>query len=419
MYAKARVYQESAIVPTILPDRLFSNPEYQNLLDSLAEKLGYADDVYNSLYKSTIFNLVKVVQCLPDIKYSDKLWLQVSIERATFAVDHAIELRKEDSRFIFAVFTASLFLGLGRLVTNYQISLCDKDGVHEQNFSFLDHGFLADYSFFRSRPLVGLPIDIINPSTLMLAYKIIAKSGLAWILEEPKLYSQWIHALTNSGESAGELHNVCELAENILRRKKLKDLGLPVDVYFNNDLDLAEKFWLWLRQGVKEGAISINGNSSLLHVLAGGDLFVADKLFLAYLQEKRKNYKCAQLIEDFNKLGLSRLNDKKGVFTINYKGETRSSIAGSSFFKQNTTNVSTTKLGQNEAGSLYSSIAGSQKDFIASADKKGVVVSPGQLLLPLGSQQSAVVQVSGLTNSSFSLDRLNKAHFSGINQQQF
>ena len=421
MYVKAKVYKEASIVATISPEVLFDCHEYKDLLNNLKKVLNTSEGIYNELYKSTIFNYVKLIQCLPDVKFQDKLWFQVGIERATIAVENAMKKRSDDARFVFAVFTASLFLGLGRLVVNYQIGLCDKDGYHKKDFNFLDHGWLADNDFFRSRPLVGMQKEIINPSTIMLAYKVIDKSGLVWILENPSLYVHWLNAITYSSGDVGGLNEVCELSENIIRRQKLKDIGLPVDVYFNDDLDFAENFWLWLCQGVKEGSISVNADSSLLHVLASNDVFISDKIFKAYIEEKKRKYSSSQLIDEFRKLGLVRMEGDKFDFSAKYKDEksNSTSIVRSSIFRNNKSSLATNQLGQNQAGSLYSSISGAQKSFV-NGEKKGVVVSPGQLLLPLGAQQSSFVKVNGLSsNNNFSLNRLNKAYFGGINQQQF
>lgn len=421
MYVKSKVYKEASIVPTISPEVLFARNDYQDLLNNLKQALNTSDSIYNELYKPTIFNYVRLIQCLPDVTFPDKLWIQVGIERSIIAVRNAMITRSDDARFVFAVFTASLFIGLGRLVVNYQIGLCDKDGFHKKDFNFLDDGWLADSDFFRSRPLVGVQKEIINPSTIMLAYKVIDKSGLVWILENSSLYVNWLNAITHSSGDVGGLNEICELSENVIRRKKLKDMGLPVDVHFNDDLDFAEKFWLWLCQGVKEGGISINTNSSLLHVLASNDIFISDKIFKAYIEEKRRKYSSSQLIDEFKKLGLARMEGDKFVFAAKYNSEKSksTSIVSSSIFSNNKGSLATNKLGQNEAGSLYSSISGAQASFF-NGEKKGVVVSPGQLLLPLEVQKSSFVKVDGLSsNNNFSLNRLNKAYFGGINQQQF
>lgn len=213
--------------------------------------------------------------------------------------ERADELSQVQKRWMYALFSAALLRGIGKLVTDFTIECYDGDGNHLHRYQPLEKSLLSfkgcyDYEFREPEPEL-----FIKRATFMLAHKIMPEEGLLWLAENKAVFSVWLALLDEDERGAGSLGHLLDSADAMAILKFLNERvlsqygdrrGITSTTFVTPDVPLNLKegelsqtgveFIKWLAQKLASGTIMIN--KAPLLMVPGGMLMNPDifKLFV-------------------------------------------------------------------------------------------------------------------------------------------
>lgn len=313
---------------TILADN-----KRQTVLQSIRELMELEDQRYTSLCENLLKTLTHYFQLLPATSNSFYAQSGGLLDHALFRTEAALQLLKqftiletdnqlteEQKLWQYALFSASLLQGAGKLYAEYQIERFDEQGNYLSMWNPLSDslhsiGYFYDYQFDKN------PTESFKQRlNVLMARSIMPASGFNWISSNPAVLEVWLALLQEDQAMAGTLGAILIRAD-----------ALAIQFYFNNMLvkfrskirkpgtfhadlpeSLADKeqqagfaFILWLNKALSEGHLVLN-KAPLLMVPAG--MVMCDELYQLFVREhpEYKNWQAVQ--KGFLSLGLHATN---------------------------------------------------------------------------------------------------------------
>lgn len=441
MYQERFEHTEHNIYPVFIARKQLESGQYLQHLTDIKALSGLSDDVFNDVYMSLLEAFVNKVQSCPDAHMNNQSWVSVSLERAKIALNLAHASETMDERMMYAAFSATLCLMMGRLVTEIQVSLTDGEGRHHRSWLPLNESLHDATEYYRVRPMIGMPLRLAEALTPLLARSVMPDMGITWLADDPVLMLQWLSTLMQQQSDAGELGAICARAEQRLHKQTMRIQGIPIDPFVVDDLSEIEAFWAWLKAGLTQNQFAVNAEHALIHKLKDGSVFLREGIFKAYVESiEAKSSDWTVLVSQFNYLGLSKLSGHDAKFEQHFGRQHAKDLAGSgfvsSFFSQkslssaddvsNVMKKSTTEYNplwaqQQHAVKDFSAVAAIEKALQQSNQHNlsGVSIAPGNLLLPSNLGTSAVLQSgSGASATAALLQHRGDADYIGVKHQQ-
>ncbi len=208
--------------PILSTDDLLSSEKRQHVLTDIRTLMNLPEDEYNRIFLRDIHSFASFVQNLPETERSFYASLggmiDHALERASLSLFLArtyllpegstlSSVSEEEMLWVYAIFTASLLLDVGKIPTRHIVTLTDKDGNAIEAWQpfagpMQINDNITHYIFgFSDDPNDHLRWLI----TPLLARQIISPEGFNWLASNEEVLQAWIGLLTDDQREMGWL----------------------------------------------------------------------------------------------------------------------------------------------------------------------------------------------------------------------
>lgn len=306
------------------------------LLQKMEELSGLEDSRYESICAVLVENLVNYCQSLPETSNSyyshagglvdhalNRTEAALSLFKEFMVLDEAGILSEEQKLWQYALYSAAILQGIGKLFVDFRIDLYDMNGqvLTEWNpllGSLIHTGTYYDYEFQKESD-----IEFRRRLNLLLARALMPSSGFDWIASNPQILAVWLALLNEDPRSAGTLGAILIRADSLALQRYLLEFtnkssgnragryragtfsgGVPESVLQKEQI-VGVEFIQWLNLALAEGRILVN-KAPLLMVPGG--MLMCQEIFQLFVREhpEYKNWLAVQT--GFLSLGLHHRN---------------------------------------------------------------------------------------------------------------
>ncbi len=326
------------------PKTIYADSRRQALLQKIRESSALDNLKFKDLCLSLLYQVANQYQYLPETAHSYYALPGGLLDHAINRTEAALHLFRhgliheeqntpsdEQKRWIYALFSAGLLQGIGKLQLDYRVTVFDKNQrprkepwnpLLEQLASV---GHCYDHAFVQNHD------DALRCRlNVLLAYQLMPAKGFAWIAENPRVLAAWLALLHEDGTTAEMLGAIFERADAIAIQRDLNGMvikstnpggarpariGTFIDVAPESGLEkdhlIGAAFIKWLTQALKTGQLAIN-QSPVLMTPEG--LVLLTEAFQLFIREAPE-YKTWQAVQKgFLTWGLHRM-DANGRIT--------------------------------------------------------------------------------------------------------
>lgn len=323
------------LVKMIPATQFLAEEKRQLLLKKMREFSGLEESRYESLCAILIENLVQYCQSLPETTNSyysqtgglvdhalNRTEAALSLFKDFLLHDEPKRLSEEQKLWQYALYTAAILQGIGKICIDYKINLYDNNGQLLKLWNPLlenmtQTGSCYDYDFQKEAD-----IEFRRRLNLLLARELMPLSGFTWIASNPQILAIWLALLNEDQRSAGTLGAILIRADAIAIQRYFTDPlnksaanrngrygragtfsgGVPESLAEKEQL-VGVEFIQWLMKSLDEGRIMIN--KAPLFMVPGG-MLMSQEMFALFVRE-HPEYKNWQAVQNgFLSLGLHR-----------------------------------------------------------------------------------------------------------------
>lgn len=343
---------------------LLSSTQHQRYLTFIKKYAKAPQEYFDALYLPLIESFAEITQSIlenTEKKSGDaNALLTNGLLRGAYALllRHSMfvpenptdrDLSEDYGLWTYVVFSSALFWKTSRLMTHYEILLSLGD---------LKTGALW-------HPLLGTPLAqtkthyhyqyrvldacIDEPTySVMLAQHYMPIDGFMWIASNPRALAYWTAALNEDGQAAGTIGQVLSLAdylrtthstlgssqdmlgyvEAFLRGRVVEPVSIeklselvksaeivpPVSIALDESTHLGNEFLNWLRNGIANKAIQVNGPNAAVHVTNEGVFLLFPQIFIEFCKVFQKYASWVVVYKQFNSLGVSKFDGNDMFF---------------------------------------------------------------------------------------------------------
>jgi integrating conjugative element relaxase (TIGR03760 family) len=325
----------------ISASQFFAEDRRQALLKKIRDLTQLPTARYNSLCVTLVENLVLYCQSLPETAnsyYSQPGGLvDLSLSRTEAALslfeefmvhDSSGAISEEQMLWQYALYSAAILKGIGKLFVDYQVNLFDSKGKSLKEWNPLVErlGNIGQhYSYeFRKEPEVEFRRRI----NLLLAKILMPPSGFLWIASNREVLEIWLALLHEDEGGAGTLGAILIRAEALAIQRYFAEFirkytatfpggryggmgtfsgGKPENLLLK-DQNVGLEFIQWMIKSLEDGLIMIN--KSPLRMVPGG-MLMSKEMFQLFVREhpEYKNWQAAQ--KGFLALGVHHSQTEK------------------------------------------------------------------------------------------------------------
>lgn len=242
-----------------------------------------------------------------------------------FLVRPEAELSEKQKLWLYALFSASILQGIGKLSLDYRIELFDKKGQLLKQWNplleTLGHpGQHYNYTFLNNDE-----DELRRRLNIVLAYQLMPKKGFDWIAEHAEVLAIWLALLHEDTHAASILGAILERADAIAIQRDVVEflhrqthtggttrpgristfIDTPVESGAEKERLLGAEFIAWLSQALNKGIVTIN--KDLLVMMPGG-LAAFPELFQLFLREHPEGKKWQNVQKGLLAFGLHQRN---------------------------------------------------------------------------------------------------------------
>lgn len=292
---------------------------------------------YDSLCTTLIDNLVLYCQSLPEtnnsyysqpgglVEYAlNRTEAALSLFQELIVHEQPGTLSEEQMLWQYALYSAAILQGIGKLFVDYRVNLFDAQGrlLKEWNPLLESMGSIGQYYAyeFQKEP----EIEFRRRLNLLLAKALIPASGFSWIASQGEVLAVWLALLNEDERSAGTLGAILIRADAIAIQRYFTEFmlrgihhpggrygragtfsgGVP-ETLLEKEQNAGFEFLQWMIKALDEGRIMIN--KAPLFMVPGG-LLMCPEMFQLFVRE-HPEYKNWQAIQNgFLALGLHHCN---------------------------------------------------------------------------------------------------------------
>jgi integrating conjugative element relaxase (TIGR03760 family) len=321
---------------------LLTNGKRPAVLSEIEALCALEETRYTSLCGNLMSNLANYFQDLPETTNSFYAEAGGLLDHALYrtesamllfkqflVLDAAAMLSEEQKLWQYALYSAALLQGVGKLYVDYSINVFDGSGHMLTLWNPLTSSLATSGSYYNYTFHKDMDIDFRRRVNLLLAQKIIPASGFAWIASNAKVLAVWLALLQDDLRSAGTLGAILIRAdalaiqryytEFLIKNAAIRNARQRQAGPFHAELPetLAEKeqilglaFIQWLQQALADGRIILN--QAPVFMVPGGMLMSVEtyKLFVRENPEY-KNWEAVQ--KSFLSLGLHAKEQTNGM----------------------------------------------------------------------------------------------------------
>lgn len=323
------------LVRHVAAPQFLAEDKRQLLLQKMKELSGLEASRYESLCVVLIENLVNYCQSLPETTNSYYSQVGGLVDHALNRTEAALSLfqdfmlqdqpdllSEEQKLWQYALYSAAILQGIGKLFIDYRINLYDINGQLLKQWNPLleslnNTGSYYDYEFQKESD-----IEFRRRLNLLIARALMPVSGFAWIASNPQILAIWLALLNEDQRSAGTLGAILIRADAIAIQRYITDHmlkniagrtgrygragtfsgGVP-ETLADKESAMGVEFIQWMIKALDEGRIMIN--KAPLFMVPGG-MLMCQEMFQLFVRE-HPEYKNWQAVQNgFLSLGLHR-----------------------------------------------------------------------------------------------------------------
>lgn len=425
----------TAIIPASL---MLAEEKRQPLLEQIKEHCELEDARFDSLCLSLIHNLINHCQRLPETSTSyysqsgglldhalNRTEAALDLFKKYMLLDEQGEISEEQKLWQYALFSAAILQGIGKLQIDYTLALYDNNGQLLKQWCPLLESLGEIGSHYSYEFQKGSDDEFRRRLNLLMARLLMPASGFSWIASNPQVLAVWLALLNEDAHAAGTLGAILIRAnalsiQRYFNHMLLKNYGLRGGRYGRvgtfvggvpESLTIIEQqigveFVQWLMKFIDAGRIMIN--KAPLLMVPGGMLMCAD--IFKYFVREHPEYKNWQAVQNgFLSLGLHKLASDGGINSRFEHSATQQMYSGVIFANYAVALPATFQVHQQNNGRaastaatafIYESLQGSQfikqQKIVASASSLPLLNTSGHWQQGSGAAQIALK--NGLTN---------------------
>lgn len=321
-----------------LPSQLLSEAKRRELLKNITKYSALELPRFESLCLNLIHNLSNHCQSMPETSNSyyalpgglldhalNRTEAALSLFRQ-YIVQEDGELSEEQKLWMYALFSAGILQGMGKLQIDYRVDLFDINGQLLKQWSPLLESIASVGSYYQFEFLPEGDDNLRRRLNILMARLLMPASGYAWIISNPDVLAVWLALLNEDSRSAGTLGAILVRAEAIALQRYFNELlvrgagarsggrGNRIGTFVDNvpepvaekERILGAEFIKWMSEKLAGGAIMIN--KSPLFIVPGG-LLMSEDIFKLFVREhpEFKNLQASIVKNAFLSLGLHSL----------------------------------------------------------------------------------------------------------------
>lgn len=305
----------------------------QALLKKMRAFSGLEESRYDSLCLVLVDNLVNYCQLLPETVnsyYSQPGGLvDYALNRTEAALglfqeftlqDKPELLSEEQKLWQYALYTAAILQGIGKLFIDYKVDLYDANGQLLKAWNPLIESLTQTGSFYDYEFQKESDIEFRRRLNLLLARTLMPVSGFSWIASNPQVLAIWLALLNEDHRAAGTLGAILIRADALAIQRYINEMmlrnatsraarygragtfsgGVP-ETLVEREQAIGVEFIQWLTKSLEDGLIMIN--KAPLFMVPGG-MLMCQEMFQLFVRE-HPEYKNWQAVQNgFLALGL-------------------------------------------------------------------------------------------------------------------
>ena len=306
------------------PAVLLAETKRQALLEKITLSSSLETSRFNNLCLSLLNNYINHCQQLPETANSYYALpgglLDHALNRTEAAlhlfhqqvIQHDSNLSEEQKLWLYALFSAGILQGIGKLKLDYRIELFDIKGQLLKEWNPLLTNLVSSGNYYYYEFQKEGADDLRRRLNALLAFQLMPKDGFAWIASQPDVLDAWLALLHEDPNDAGVLGAILERADAIAIQRDITELltnnasagGARVnrvstfidkapESTLEQDKLLGAQFIKWLTQALEKGTLRLN-QAPLLMIPTG--LIMSSETFQLFIRE-HPEYKNWQMVQ--------------------------------------------------------------------------------------------------------------------------
>lgn len=300
---------------------LLKDKKRQETLYQIKHHLAYPAGQYQKLGSPLVASVAMYYQHMPEtsLYFSQRGGL---LDHALYRTEAALTLMRQlmvqddktglptDNQkvWLYALFSASLLQGIGKLYTEYQINIHNSIGTLVKTWEPLLEDMATVGDYYRSQ-FVREDSDgeaLRRHTTMLLAQQLMPKPGFALLSAHPNIFRAWLALLEEDREGAGSLSAILDRADAIAKQNYLNQfldendyvleqgnarIGTFLDTVPENTAErervIGAKFLIWIRDALESGKFILNQEPFRAEIFPTGVALSAETYDI-FLQEHLK-----------------------------------------------------------------------------------------------------------------------------------
>lgn len=221
---KKELIKTSRMTSLLTEEQLLKNQRYQKLIEQCEQLMEFSQEQKDIYSRPLIHSFAAFVQNLPETRnsyYSKpggfiahalvRTASALSMCRAYFSANatdkNKVRLGSQEMLWMYALFSAGIFNGIGKVFSDLTIELYDESGTHLDRWNPFDGSMLDrkattyDYDFEDAQH-----IDLFSRRlSILLAKQLMPSHGFAWISNDKEVLSFWLALLEDNQRDSGTL----------------------------------------------------------------------------------------------------------------------------------------------------------------------------------------------------------------------
>ncbi len=288
------------LIALTTPPLILAEGRRPALLDNIIQSSAMDSARFNSLCLKLIHNIVNHCQRLPETANSyyalpgglldhalNRTEAALHLFRHSLAQGHGEPLSEEQQLWLYALFSAAMLQGIGKLQLDYRVEQFDVNGQLLKSWNPLLDTLASTGKYYRFEFIQCNEDDLRRRLNLLLAQQLMPESGFAWIAGNPNVLAAWLALLHEDPNAVGMLGAILERADGIAIQRDVTEflvrhtgsggarqgrMGTFIDAAPESSAEkdhlLGAEFIKWLVDQVDKGRLFIN-KAPLMLIQAG------------------------------------------------------------------------------------------------------------------------------------------------------
>lgn len=321
----------ASLTKLISVEGLLNESKYQPLLSRITSLMALNKADFNSLCFDLMRNMLAYCEALPESSgryYAERGGVfEYALQRTEAAlslftsytmVDEGKGLSEEQRCWQYALFSASMLYGIGKLYLDYCVTLYSAKGVYLKEWNPFHGDLISGAQYYQCKVVHEPQVEFRSRLNLLLAKIMMPKEGFEWLTSNRTVFEAWLALLQEDLHGARVLGAVLSNAEAIALQRAIDKMLLKQEGAFKarsfrtfeqpekeSTKDIAEQIGLefveWLKEQIEKGEMTFN-QAPLLVVPAG--LVMGDELFKWFVREHAEYKNWQAVRQGFLSLGL-------------------------------------------------------------------------------------------------------------------